>query len=140
MEEKKRIINLLTIINEEYQKNDKKLFKEFKYKTLGGDNVKIYVHELTSKPTFIKYITEAKKSNKPENQWRVDIPSEEELKDCKPYQTWGGCTFAIRLDGDIIAVDEILNKGIHPENDHSCGIPLGRKYVGRKCITILQEG
>ena len=43
-------------------------------------------------------------------------------------------------DGVIIAVDEILNKGIHPENDHSCGIPLGRKYVGRKCITILQEG
>ena len=43
-------------------------------------------------------------------------------------------------DGVIVAVDEILNKGIHPENDHSCGIPLGRKYVGRKCITILQEG
>ena len=80
------------------------MFKEFKYKTLSGDDVKIYVHELTSKPTFIKYITEAKKSNKPENQWRVDIPSEEELKDCKIYQTWGGCTFAIRPDGDIIAV------------------------------------
>ena len=43
MEEKKRIINLLTIINEEYRKNDKKLFKEFKYKTLGGDDVKIYL-------------------------------------------------------------------------------------------------
>ena len=43
-------------------------------------------------------------------------------------------------DGVIVAVDEILNKGIHPENDHSCGIPFSRKYVGRKCITILQDG
>ena len=43
-------------------------------------------------------------------------------------------------DGVIVAVDEILNKGIHPENDHSSGIPLGQKYVGRKCIAILQEG
>ena len=43
-------------------------------------------------------------------------------------------------EGVIVAVDEILNKGIHPENDHSSGIPLGQKYVGRKCIAILQEG
>ena len=43
-------------------------------------------------------------------------------------------------DGVIMAIDEILNKGIHPENDHSSGIPIGQKYVGRKCITILQEG
>ena len=43
-------------------------------------------------------------------------------------------------DGVIMAIDEILNKGIHPENDHSSGIPLGQDYVGRKCITILQEG
>ena len=40
----------------------------------------------------------------------------------------------------IVAVDEILNKAIHPENQHTCGIPFGQKYVGRKCITILQEG
>ena len=43
-------------------------------------------------------------------------------------------------DGVIVAVDEILNKGIHPENDHSSGIAIGQNYVGRKCITILQEG
>lgn len=43
-------------------------------------------------------------------------------------------------DGVIIAVDEILNKGIHPDNDHTSGISLGRKYVGRKCIAVLQEG
>ena len=43
-------------------------------------------------------------------------------------------------DGVIVAVDEILNKGIHPENDHSSGISFSRKYVGRKCITILQDG
>lgn len=43
-------------------------------------------------------------------------------------------------DGVIMAIDEILNKGIHPENDHSSGIAFGQKYVGRKCITILQEG
>lgn len=43
-------------------------------------------------------------------------------------------------DGMIMAIDEILNKGIHPENDHSSGIAIGQNYVGRKCITILQEG
>ncbi len=43
-------------------------------------------------------------------------------------------------DGMVMAVDEILNKGIHPENDHTSGIAFGQKYVGRKCITILQEG
>ena len=43
-------------------------------------------------------------------------------------------------NGVIMAIDEILNKGIHPENDHSSGIGIGQKYVGRKCITILQEG
>ena len=42
--------------------------------------------------------------------------------------------------GVIVAVDEILNKGIHPDNDHTSGISFGQKYVGRKCITILQEG
>lgn len=43
-------------------------------------------------------------------------------------------------DSVIIAIDEILNKGIHPENDHTSGISFGQKYVGRKCIVILQEG
>ncbi len=43
-------------------------------------------------------------------------------------------------DGVIMAINEILNKGIHPDNDHTSGISLGQKYVGRKCITILQEG
>ena len=43
-------------------------------------------------------------------------------------------------DKVIVKVDEILNKGIRPDNDHSSGISFGRKYVGRKCITILQEG
>lgn len=42
--------------------------------------------------------------------------------------------------GTLVAVDEILNKGIHPHNDHTTRILLGREYVGRKCIVILQEG
>lgn len=40
----------------------------------------------------------------------------------------------------IVAVDEILNKGIHPDNDHTSRILLDKKYVGRKCLVVLQEG
>lgn len=39
-----------------------------------------------------------------------------------------------------VGVDEILNKGIHPNNDHTSRVLLGQAYVGRKCILILQEG
>ena len=42
-------------------------------------------------------------------------------------------------DGVIIEVDEILNKGVRPNNDHTSGILLGKEYVGRKCILLLQE-
>ena len=90
----------------------------------------------------------------------LEIPNNEIIYDGKVKMTYGGqgiirfndemlgkrvyVIFPIlrenRKDGVIVAVDEILNKGIHPENDHSCGIPFSRKYVGRKCITILQDG
>ena len=90
----------------------------------------------------------------------LEIPNNEIIYDGKVKMTYGGQGI-IRLnnnllgkrvyvifpmlrentkDGVIVAVDEILNKGIHPENDHSSGISLSRKYVGRKCITILQDG
>ena len=43
-------------------------------------------------------------------------------------------------DSAIVAVDEILNKGIHPDNEHTSRVLLPKKYVGRKCILVLQEG
>ena len=43
-------------------------------------------------------------------------------------------------DSVIIAIDEILNKGVHSNNDHTTRLLFSREYVGRKCIVILQEG
>ena len=43
-------------------------------------------------------------------------------------------------DGMIVAVDEIRNRGVHSHTHQTTGILLGREYVGRKCIVILQEG
>ena len=43
-------------------------------------------------------------------------------------------------DHVVLAVDKIENKGIHPNNDHTCRILLAKEYVGRKCVIILQEG
>lgn len=36
-------------------------------------------------------------------------------------------------------IDEISNEGIHPDTDHTCRILLGREYVGRDCLIVLQE-
>ena len=42
-------------------------------------------------------------------------------------------------DGVIVTVDEILNRGIRPNNDHTSKILLGKEYVGRRCLLVLQE-
>lgn len=42
-------------------------------------------------------------------------------------------------DGVIVALDEVLNKGVHPDNDHTSGVSFGKKYVGRKCLLVIQE-
>ena len=42
-------------------------------------------------------------------------------------------------DGVIVAIDEILNRGIRPNNDHTSKIILGKEYVGRRCLLVLQE-
>lgn len=42
-------------------------------------------------------------------------------------------------NGILVTVDEILNKGIRPNNDHSSKILLGKEYVGRRCLLVLQE-
>ena len=42
-------------------------------------------------------------------------------------------------DGVIVSIDEILNKGIRPNNDHTSKVILGKEYVGRKCLLVLQE-
>lgn len=40
----------------------------------------------------------------------------------------------------VVDVNEILNKGIHPGNDHYSRVLLGREHVGSKCLIVLQEG
>ena len=42
-------------------------------------------------------------------------------------------------EGVVITVDEILNRGIRPNNDHTSKILLGKEYVGRRCLLVLQE-
>ena len=42
-------------------------------------------------------------------------------------------------NGILVTVDEILNKGIRPNNGHSSKIILGKEYVGRRCLLVLQE-
>lgn len=43
-------------------------------------------------------------------------------------------------DGVFVTIDEILNKGIRPNNDHTSKILLGKEYVGRRCLLVLQDG
>lgn len=44
-------------------------------------------------------------------------------------------------EGEMISfgIDEIFNKGIHPDTDHSCRILLGKEYIDRDCLVVLQE-
>ena len=32
----------------------------------------------------------------------------------------------------LITIDEVLNKGVHPDNDHTCRCFLSRTYIGKK--------
>lgn len=43
-------------------------------------------------------------------------------------------------DDIILAVDEIRNRGIHPNTNNTCRVLLGKEYVGRKCLVALQDG
>ena len=42
-------------------------------------------------------------------------------------------------DGIIVDIDEILNKSIRPNNDHSSKVIFSKDYAGRKCLLILKE-
>ena len=42
-------------------------------------------------------------------------------------------------DEIYVEIDEILNKGIRPNNNHTSKVSFDKKYVGRKCILVLQE-
>lgn len=42
-------------------------------------------------------------------------------------------------EGVIVEIDEILNKGIRPNNDHTSKVNFGKEYVGRKCLLVLQD-
>ena len=41
-------------------------------------------------------------------------------------------------EGILVTIDEILNKGIRPNNDHSSKVIFGKEYVGRRCLLVLQ--
>jgi hypothetical protein len=43
-------------------------------------------------------------------------------------------------DSIILSVSEILNKGVHSNNDHTCRVLLGKNYVDDECLIVLQEG
>ena len=39
----------------------------------------------------------------------------------------------------MVSVNEIRNKGIHPDNDHTSRVLLSKDYVNCKCLVVLQE-
>ena len=43
-------------------------------------------------------------------------------------------------DSIILSVSEILNKGVHSNNDHTCRVLLGKNYIDDECLIVLQEG
>ena len=95
-----------------------------------------------------------------------DIPLNLELKkrdiisDGKVKNTWNGQGFVLLKDSYlgnrsyvifpngrketedkvILSVDEILNKGVHPHNDHTCRVLLSKSRVDDDCLIVLQEG
>ena len=38
-----------------------------------------------------------------------------------------------------ITIDKVVNKGVHPDNDHTCRCFLSRNFVGKKCFVILDD-
>lgn len=105
MTHKQNIQEIISIAIQNYDiKNHKEDFTPYTYTTLSGRTETIYVIELTQKPTFIKKIEEAKATIKDTAKWRVDVPSLEDLKDTRIFQTLNGGTFAIKKDGDIVNV------------------------------------
>lgn len=45
------------------------------------------------------------------------------------------------VEGNLfLSINEIHNKGIHSNNDHTCRVLLNRDYIGDDCFIILQEG
>lgn len=38
-----------------------------------------------------------------------------------------------------ITIDEVMNKGVHPDNDHTCRIFLSRSHLGRECFVIIDD-
>ena len=39
----------------------------------------------------------------------------------------------------MVSANEIYNRGIHPDNDHTSKVLLPTDYVNRKCVVVLQE-
>ncbi len=105
MVHKKDIIKIIDLALKDYNlKNHHDKFKPYTCNTVRGKEVTIEVLKLTEKPTFIKKIKEAIATLNDEDKWRVDVPSIDDLKDVDIYQTYNGCTFAVKPDGDIVSV------------------------------------
>ena len=39
----------------------------------------------------------------------------------------------------LVTIDEVLNKGVHPDNDHTCRCFLSRNYIGREYILVIED-
>ena len=102
---KEDIIKIIDLTLKNYNlKNHRDRFTSYTCETIKGGKVTIEVLELTSKPTFIKKLKEAKSTVEDTAKWRVDEPSIEDLENTRIFQTWNGCVFAVKSDGDIVNV------------------------------------
>ncbi len=105
MVHKKDIIRIINLAVKNYNlKNHRDRFTSYTCTTLKGEEVTIEVLKLTERPTFIKKIKEAIATLSDDKKWRVDVPDIDDLKDVDIYQTYNGCTFAVKSDGDIVSV------------------------------------
>ena len=60
------------------------------------------------------------------------IPQEEVIYKGKIRKTGNGQNY-------WITIDQVVNKGVHPDNDHTCRCFLSRNFVGKKCFVILDD-
>ena len=73
------------------------------------NGVQFKMKPCASVKNFVRRVSEAAKSCRPEDAWRVTVPESEaafnsDHKDAKIYTTDGGSTCAVTPDGDIVSV------------------------------------
>ena len=124
-------------------------------RTVKQENEKTYKIDLSQKYARRKCIV-----INADEPFVIEIPKREIIKKDLVKRTYNGQgiirikdkylgnrVYAIVLDkqedADKIAylsVEEIFNRGVHPDNDHISGVLFGQDYVGKECAIILQEG